>query len=147
MHFLLSCFSLYGFMRAAYTERCTSSLSYLLVQLIFSVPSEAAAHWFLHTRPKCQSQDVLANPVTKWKFLVPHWEELSQTVKDAHFVTNATLWITKDAPTIDSLYTRTSVSGWAVLHWTEQLVLRDLNNKKMTLCASVRCCSQVIREN
>lgn len=61
MHFRCYSFSFYGFMLAGYTERCTSSLSYLLVQLIFSLPSEAAAHWFLHTRPKRRSQDVLTD--------------------------------------------------------------------------------------
>uniref|UniRef100_A0A3Q3ILP5 Uncharacterized protein n=1 Tax=Monopterus albus TaxID=43700 RepID=A0A3Q3ILP5_MONAL len=64
-------------MLAAYTERCTSSLSYLLVQLIFSVPSEAA------------SQDVPPDTVTK--IPGPTLEELSQAIKDAHFVTSPPL--------------------------------------------------------
>ena len=73
MHFLCYRLSISGFMLAAYTERCTSSLSYLLVQLIFSAPSEAAVHWFLHTRPKRRRRGVLANAVTKWKSKVLHW--------------------------------------------------------------------------
>lgn len=77
MHSFCKCFYLYGRMLAASTERCTPSLSYLLVQLIFSVPSEAAVHWFLHTHPKCQRQNVFANPVTKWKFETWHWGGVS----------------------------------------------------------------------
>lgn len=64
MHFLCKRFGLYGFMLAAYTERCTSSLSYLLGWLIFfSALSEAAASLI----SSCPSQDVHTNTATKQK--------------------------------------------------------------------------------
>lgn len=67
MHFLRKRSALYGFMLATYTERCTSSLSYLLVRLTPPTPhpahSEAAASFI----PARRGQDALPNTATKQK--------------------------------------------------------------------------------
>ena len=58
-------------MLAASIESCTLSLSYLVVQLIFSPPSGEALHRFLRTRPDGDKPSVHAHTLTLSKSRAP----------------------------------------------------------------------------
>lgn len=94
MYFLSSL----GFMLATYTERCTSSLSYLLVRLIYPPPPHPAPASLIPAR---RGQDVLPNTATKQKLSLNSQGAIK---KGSHARSDVPLRVTESERIPDLLY-------------------------------------------